>query len=84
MRLIKTKRSFRKEFKRQLRYAIAAAVGFMVVFVWKEAIWNSTTRFVEQFQETTKFVTSEVLSAIVISVVGVLLIVISSKLLKDK
>lgn len=32
MRIFQTKRSFRKEFKRQIKLAIIAAVGFTVAF----------------------------------------------------
>lgn len=83
MRLIKTKRSFRKEFKRQLRYAISAAVGFLIIFSWRDAIWNITKDFVEKIQNTTAVASTNVITAITISVIGVLIIIISSKILKD-
>jgi hypothetical protein len=83
MRLIKTKKNFRKEFKRQLRYAMAAACGFLIIFSWKEAIWSSTTKLLERLQESTRFVTSEVLSAIILSIIAVAIIIISAKLLKE-
>ena len=83
MRLIKTKKNFRKEFRRQLRYAIAAAVGFLIVFAWKEAILQGTRSLVEKFAQATQVATSEVSTALVITVIGVIIIVISSKMLKD-
>lgn len=83
MRLIKTKKNFRKELKRQLRYAIAAAVGFMIIFAWRESIINSTRDLVERFSETTKVMATEVSTAIVITIIGVLIVLISSKVLKD-
>jgi chorismate mutase len=83
MRLIKTKRNFRKEFKRQLRYAIAAAVGFVIIYAWKESILDMTNNLVEKIQETTAIASSDIASALIISIAGVLIIIISSKLLKD-
>lgn len=83
MRLIKTKRSFRKELKRQLRYAIAAACGFIIIFSWKDAIWTFTKDIVERLEETTKIASTNILAALIISIIGVLIILISSKLLKD-
>ena len=38
MRLLRTKKNFRSELKRQLRYAIAAACGFLIIFAWRDAI----------------------------------------------
>ncbi len=84
MRLIKTKKSFRKEFKRQLRYAIAVAVGFMIIYSWRQAIWNSTYVLVEKLTENTKNMASNIATSLIITLVGVLIILISSKLLKDK
>lgn len=81
--LFKTKRSFRKELKRQVRYAIAAAVGFIIIYAWRESIINITQSFVEKFIENTQAVSSNILSALLITTIGVLIIVISSKLLKD-
>ena len=83
MRMIKTKKNFRKEFKRQLRYAIAAGVGFMILFAWRETIINSTRDLVERFTETTQVMATEVYTAMLLTVIGVLIILVSSKLLKD-
>ena len=83
MRLVKTKKSFRKEFKRQLRYAIAAAVGFMIVFVWKETIINATKDLVEKFVSITQVATTETSTALLITIIGVFIILITSRLLKD-
>jgi hypothetical protein len=83
MRLIKTKKNFRKEFKRQLRYAIAAACGFLIIFAWKDAIWTFTRDLVEKLEQTTAIASTNIAAALIISVIGVLIIIISSKLLKD-
>jgi len=80
MRILKTKKNFRGEFKRQMRYAIAAAVGFLVIFAWRDAILNSAKNFIEKFTETS----NEVITAMFITVIGVVIILISSKLLKEK
>jgi uncharacterized protein YacL len=82
-RLFKTKKNFRTEFKRQLRYAIAAAVGFMIVFAWRDAIINATKSLVERLSETTHTAAIELSTATIITVVGVLIVVLSSKLLKE-
>jgi flagellum-specific peptidoglycan hydrolase FlgJ len=83
MRLLKTKKNFRREFKRQVKYAIAAAVGLMIAYAWKESIFQSTQKFVERITESAQFVTSSLGTSVIITVIGVLIIIISSKLLKD-
>ena len=84
MRILKTKKSFRKEFRRQLKYAIAAAVGFLIAFAWRDAIYNAVHEVVSKFEETTKGMTSEISTAVFITIVGVLIILISSRLLREK
>ncbi len=83
MRLVKTKKNYRKELKRQLRYAIAAAVGFMIIYAWRESIINSTRDLVAKVASTTQIFTNETSTALLITVIGVFIIVISAKLLKD-
>lgn len=84
MRILKTKKSFRKEFKRQLKYAIAAAVGFLIAFSWREAVWDSTKGLVDKFSENLQFMTSAIFTALIITAVGVMIILLSAKLLKEK
>lgn len=79
----KTKKSFKKELKRQIRYAIAAAVGFIIIYAWRESIINITQNFVQKFIENTQVASSNIFSALLITTIGVLIIIISSKILKD-
>ena len=81
--LVKTKKNFRKELKRQLRYAIAAACGVLIIYAWKDAIWTFTRDLVEKIEQATVIVSTNIVAALIISVIGVLIIIISSKLLKD-
>ena len=80
---MKTKRSFKKELKRQIKYAIAAAVGFTIAFAWKEAIWNSAENLAERFFNEAKDSVNNFSTAIVISIIGVLIILISARLFRD-
>ena len=84
MRMLKPKKSFRREFKRQVKYAVMAAVGFIIAFAWRDAIINSTREIVSKFEETTKGIGVEISTSIVITIVGVLIILISSRLLRDR
>jgi len=85
MKYFEVKRSFKKEFRRQIRLAILAAIGFTIAFAWKRAIFDSFQSFVTRFLDVpVGHYLSETYTAIAITLVGVLLIFISSKILRDK
>jgi len=84
MKILSTKRSFRLEFKRQLRLAIAAAIGFTVAFAWRQAIFDAFQSFVTRFLDIPPgHYLSEAYTALAITVAGVILIFLTSKMLKD-
>ena len=80
----KTSRSFKREFKKQLRFAITAAIGFSIAFAWRESIFDTFLNFVARFLDVPleQYLT-EVYAALAITIAGVILIFITSKILKD-
>jgi len=85
MKYFDTKRSFKKEFRRQIRLAILAAIGFTIAFAWKTAVFNTFQSFVSRFLDVPiGHYLSQTYTAIIITVVGVLLIFLTSKILRDK
>jgi uncharacterized membrane protein len=78
------KKSFKKEFRRQVRLAVIAAVGFLIAFSWRNALYNSSQKIVEKITSATGDVLTELYTAIFITFLGVLLILISSRFLKEK
>lgn len=84
MWVFNTKRSFKKEFKRQIKLAIVAAIGFSIAFAWRNAVFDSFQSFVARFLdlEIGHYMT-EIYTAIAITLAGVILIFITSKLLRD-
>jgi hypothetical protein len=70
---------FRKEFKKQMNTAIMAAFGFLIALVWKDVI----TEFVKNLSEKSPF-HGALLTAIGVTIVCVLGIMIISRLLKEK
>ena len=84
MKIFGKKRSFRLEFKRQMRLAIMAAVGFTIAFAWREAIFNFFQNFVSRFLDLDpQHYLSQAYTALAITVAGVILIFFTSKMLKD-
>ena len=82
MRYFKTRRSFRKEFKRQLKFAIIAACGFTIAFAWREVIFNSVSKLAVRLTDSAELGQSPIFTAALITALGVFIILISSKLLK--
>lgn len=85
MKYFDTKRSFKKEFRRQIRLAILAAIGFTIAFSWKTAVFNTFQSFVSRFLDVpVGHYLSQTYTAIAITLAGVLLIFLTSKILRDK
>jgi len=81
---VKLKHRFKREFRRQLRMAIAAAAGFIIAFSWKETIIRSIERGVQKLTTMTSPFNISLTASIVTSVLGVLIIIISTQLLKER
>jgi putative Mn2+ efflux pump MntP len=64
--------------------AILAAVGFVIAFAWKEAIFDTFQSFVSRFLDVPiGHYLSQTYTATAITLAGVILIFITSKLLRD-
>ena len=74
--------NFKREFRKQLRLALAAAAGFIIALAWKDFIFKATGDFLSKFLELNT-ITSALAISIVLTFIGVLIIWISSKLLKE-
>jgi CRISPR/Cas system-associated protein Csx1 len=72
-------REFNKEFKKEMRTAIIAAFGLLIALVWKDVITN----FVNSLSEKSPF-SGAFISALGVTVICVLGIMLSSRLLKEK
>jgi hypothetical protein len=85
MKYFEVKKSFKKEFKRQIKLAILAAIGFTIAFAWKRAVFDTFLDYVSRFMDLpTSHYLSELYTAVAITFVGVMLIFLTSKLLRDK
>ena len=74
--------NFKKEFRNQLRLALAAAAGFIIALAWKDFIFKTTDNVLSKFLELNP-ITSALAISIALTFIGVLIIWISSKLLKE-
>ncbi len=84
MKIFQKKRSFKREFKRQIRLAIMAAIGFTIAFAWRNAVFETFQSFVSRFLDITPdHYLTETYTAVGVSLLGVIFIFITSKLLRD-
>ena len=74
--------SLKREFRKQLRLALAAAVGFIIAFAWKDFVVKLTGDALSRFLELNP-ITSALAISIVITFFGILIIWASSRLLKE-
>lgn len=79
---IRFKEKFKKELRRQTRLAIAAAIGFLIAFSWKDSILALTERVVQKITTITGLVQLSIATSIAITILGVVLILLSSRLLE--
>jgi hypothetical protein len=83
--LLKTKRSFRQEFRKQIRLAITAAIGFTIAFSWRESVFDLFLNFTSRiFDLSIEHYTTKIYTAIFVTILGVVLIFFTSKILKEK
>jgi hypothetical protein len=72
-------KEFNREFKREMNTAIMAAFGFLIALVWKDVI----TEFVDKISRQSP-IQGKFFSALIVTLICVLGILILSKLLKEK
>jgi hypothetical protein len=79
----KFKHRFKKELKRQSRLALTAAIGFIIAFAWKDSIMLLIEKYVKQITTMTSTLNINLISSIIATVLGVLIILLSSRILED-
>lgn len=85
MEILKTSRSFKKEFKRQIRLAIVAAIGFTIAYSWKESVFSAFQTYVTRILEVAPdHYLTKVYTSLAITLAGVIIIFITSNFLKEK
>lgn len=78
----KTKKSttkFKKEFKKHSIVAITAAFAFLIALSWRTPIQNLVNKLVETLGLSEKYIYFEFVSAVIITIVGVLVLMWISK-----
>ena len=83
MRILKIKRSFKNEFKRQLKLAIIAAIGFTIAFAWKETVLNMIENIAISVGNNLSLGYSPLFMPLLTTFLGVIIIYLLAKILRD-
>ena len=75
-------KNFQGEFRKQIRLALAAAVGFIIAFAWKDFVFKITGDFLSKVLKLSA-ITSALAVSIFLTFIGVLIILISSRILRE-
>ncbi len=76
------KRNLRKTFKEELRYGLAAAVGFLIAYAWKEPLLLFFEDIVATITQRALPYSIKIISAFIITIFGVLFLWLVSKYLR--
>jgi len=70
---------FKKEFKNQVVVAVSAALGFLIALFWRDLIQDLVNKMIAGLGLTGKAIYLEFLSALVVTLVAVLILMWLSK-----
>lgn len=76
--------NFKKEFRRQMRLLIIITLGFTIAFTWRQTVFDISQEIVSWITHIQESALSSVLTSTFITLISLIVIYITSKLLKDK
>ena len=76
------KKKFSKQFKEHLRIGLSAAVGFTIAFAWREPLIKLVNTFMFKYIDSSAEFHASILSALLITFLGVILIYYMSRILR--
>ncbi|MEK6906594.1 MAG: hypothetical protein AABW81_03160 [Nanoarchaeota archaeon] len=75
---------FKREFKHQLRLFITFTLGFTIAFTWRQTIFDASSNFMRFITHIKDSTTLSLVSSLFVTVVSLLLIYLSTQLLKEE
>lgn len=75
---------FQRELKREIRLLIVVAIGFSIAFAWRQTIFDAALSIVKRIFLLEGEVISSIMASIFITLIGLALILLTSKYLKDE
>lgn len=81
---VSSTKAFREEFKKQTVIAITAAFAFLIALSWRSPIQNSVDKIVSRLGLSEQIIYYEYLTAVIITILAVLALMIISKWASEK
>jgi len=75
---------FKQELKREIRMLIVIGIGFSIAFAWRQTSFDAALNIIHWLFSTNGTVTSSILASLLITIIGLALILLVSKFLKDE
>ena len=82
-RAFKLGRSFKSEFRRQIRLIITVTLGFTIAFTWRQTIFDLSQDFVQFMTKIQDSALSSILTSTFITLVSIILIYIAALFLQN-
>ncbi len=75
-------RIFKKKFKQQIKYGLTAAIGFIIAYAWREPLIRLFRDISEKLINSTISYEVDIVTAVIITILGVLGIIAMTKWMK--
>ena len=76
--------NFKAEFRRQMRLLVIITFAFTIEFSWRQTIFDASKSLVLLITHVQSSTSASILTSIFITIVAIILIYLTSKLLKDR
>ncbi|MEK6889411.1 MAG: hypothetical protein AABW80_04885 [Nanoarchaeota archaeon] len=75
---------FKKEVKHEIRLLLLFTLGFTIAFTWRQTIFDATSEVIKYIFHPNGIFSLSILTSVLITLVSLILILVFSKILKDK
>jgi len=76
--------NFKAEFRRQMRFLIIVTLAFTIAFTWRQTVFDASQALVLLVTHVQSSTYASILTSIFITLVSIIIIYGTSKLLKDR
>lgn len=76
-------RFFQRELKKEIRTLIVVTIGFTIAFSWRQTIFDASITLIKSMFNLKSELSSSIVASLFITIIGLILILISSKCLKE-